>query len=251
MFRRILVLMACGGAIALAACSDDEGDRYPDTDSFCTARAEEECKGVYALCATSVESCTAKRKPACLSEAATATSQGRSYRAGSAEACISKTHDLYDAKTIDPKTQTEQIDVCQRVFTGTKTKTQSCDVAYQCEGTLVCDKAYCADKVEKNADEGCNDPGAVCKDGYFCAGDATSLKFCKPKAAKGEACSETTPCTDGLRCDGTCQDKVGPGQACKSSEDCAAAAPYCDVGGTGKCQLQFQAGTQACKDFGG
>lgn len=250
MIRNLLTLVAFGGAVALVACSDDAGEKYPDTESFCAAKAKEECAGVAASCATSEEACAAARKPACLQAAGQATGEARNYKAAVAENCLGKTHDLYAAKVPDATKEEEQTDACERVFAGDKKAAEACQSTYECEGALICDKGFCAEKVLREIDKPCTDSGAVCVDDAYCADRGGGQKFCSPKKSKGDICTPDVPCKDDLRCTGTCVDKVGPGGDCTADADCGTAAPYCEPK-MKRCQLKYQAGTAACKEFGG
>lgn len=252
MIRNVFVGALFAGVVALVACSSDEEDKYPNADAFCAALADEECKALAASCAASQESCVAKRKPACDTATTAAVAEGRTFQPDAVQGCLDKTRDVYSARTIDAAKDADREDSCARVFAGSKTKSQGCTTTYQCEGQLICDKSYCGDKVEKGLDEPCNDPGAVCATGTYCAArDDGGSKFCTKRRALGEACNDATaPCDETLRCAGTCVAKNGPGQPCDVDSDCSASTPYCDPA-TRKCQVEFQAGTQACKDFGG
>src|SRR5690242_17019009 len=78
MMRRALGLSVVGcGLVLIAACSADEtpSAKYPTTDSFCAAKAAEECKLVFAACVVSEDQCKTARANACNTAAGQATSQ--------------------------------------------------------------------------------------------------------------------------------------------------------------------------------
>lgn len=250
MIRSLLTLALCGGAVALAACSSDVGERYPDVNAFCTAKAEAECNGIAAQCGATLDTCKQKLIPTCTADANTATTQGRRYNAAAAPACVDKTNALYGAKTIDPKKEAEQNDTCARVFAGQKAKNSPCTTAYECQGSMICDKGVCSDLVVKNQGEACNNPGEVCAAGSFC-GQQGELKFCLPKKQKGELCTAELPCVETLYCLGSCKDKIAPGEACGSDDECSATAPYCDPAGQRCTAKSYAAGSPTCQEVGG
>lgn len=244
-----LVVLAVTGGLALACSSSGDPEKYPNADAFCSAKADEECNGLYAQCAATLDSCKTKRVSACQNAAGGAAGQGRTYTASLAQGCIDKTHELFAGKTVAPDKETEQVDTCERVFAGSKQKNAPCGGTYECSGSLVCDKGVCAEKVVRNQSEPCNNPGEVCAAGSYC-GAQGQLKFCMAKNAKGDVCTADAPCVEDLRCIGTCTDKYQPGQVCGTTDECSSAAPYCDPLQK-RCLVKYQAGTQACKDFGG
>lgn len=251
MIRNTLTLLACGGLVTLFACSsDDVGEKYPSADSFCTAKAEAECKGVAAQCGATEEACKEKRVAVCNTAANTASGAGRKYKASAAENCIEKTRALYDLKTIPPDKEAEAQEICERVFEGLKALSERCEGTYDCKSGLVCDKTVCAERVVKQASQPCNNPGEVCEKGSYC-GAQGDLKFCLPKKNRDEICSPDVPCKEELRCVGSCKDKYQPGDVCGTSDECSDAAPFCDPVQKRCIAKSFAAGTAACKDFGG
>ncbi len=253
MIRRSLGLSILGvGLVVVAACGDDEAPaaKYPSADSFCTAKAAEECKAVAAACTVSEDVCKSARKSACLTTASGATGQGRTYNSGNAESCIAKTTAVYADRVIDPAKEDAFEEACGRVFAGAKKKNEACAGEFDCEGTLACDldKKLCAVKVERKLDEGCANPGEICAKDLYCA-LAGAAKFCKPKNKVSESCSAEAPCADDLRCTGTqCIAKFDAGQPCDSADDCKSGFCNSDK----KCQArQYASETGSCKDFGG
>lgn len=251
--RRALGLVAFGGAfVVMGACGDDTpAAKYPTADSFCAAKAAEECKAVAAACAVPNDKCKSTRTAACNSAAGAATAQARTYRADNAEACIARTTLVYADRVIDPVKERTFIEACERVFTGSKKKNEACANEYDCEGALVCDldKKLCSVKVEKKAEEPCNNPGDICAKGLYCQARG-SVKFCTPKNKLGETCNETdAPCEESIRCNGsTCIAKNGAGEACDTNNECL--SDFCDA--DKKCRARTYASeTGSCQDFGG
>ena len=159
MIRRALGLMAFGaGLVVVAACGDDEPTaKYPTADSFCDAKAAEECKAVAAACAVADDKCKSTRADVCKALAGGATGEGRTYRPENAENCIAKTTIVYADRVIDAAKEEAFVEACGRVFTGTKQRNEACANEFDCEGTLVCDldKKLCSVKVAKGVDETC------------------------------------------------------------------------------------------------
>jgi hypothetical protein len=242
-----------GGLVVVAACGGDDAPtaKYPSADSFCAAKAAEECKVVAGDCAVPDDKCKSTRTATCNAAAGDATGQGRTYRSENAEACITKTTAVYADRTIDPAKQEAFIEACDRVFTGTKKKNEPCENKFDCEGSLTCDldKKVCADKVDRKAEDPCNNPGDICGKGLYCAQRGT-LKVCTPKHKLGETCNETdSPCEESIRCNATtCIAKNGTGEPCDSNNECV--SNFCNA--EKRCGARkYASETGSCKDFGG
>jgi len=254
MIRKALGFLMMTGTVAffVVACGGDDDEataKYPTADSFCTARAAEECKAISGTCAgLTDEACNRARKSACDSEAGSATGGGRTYTAAKSEECITKTTAAFSTRIVDPAKEKEYVESCGRVFSGTKTKGQGCENAYDCTGTLVCDldKKLCAEKRSVNENDGCANAGEICADGLYCQ---TPQNLCKPRRKVAESCNVTTePCLSTLRCDGTqCKDLIGAGQPCDTNPQCS--SNFCL---NKLCAAkQYPTATGTCKDFGG
>lgn len=251
MIRQFLTLMAVGGCVALVACgSDDEGERFGSSDSFCQALAEAECgNGVSDACGVTKDRCELARKSACNGSAGSATGQGRTYRANKAEECIEKTKSLYADRAISPVKEKETTKVCERVFTGAKKKGDACAANTECEGDLTCSNAVCYEEVTKQVTEPCANPGDTCVDTAYC-GQQGATKFCITKNDLNASCNEDAPCKEEFRClSDRCVAKLGAGDPCDTSDQCTTG--FCDTG-IRKCATKsFAAGTTLCKQFGG
>jgi hypothetical protein len=243
---KVLSLLSFAGALALVACSsDDAGEKYPSSESFCTEKADVECTAAASLCAATVDACKSRRTTLCQQAAAAASATGRTYRPGAAEKCINDTRDLYAAKTIDLAKEKTVDASCQRVFTGSKKKGEACAQPYDCEGTLTCDKV-CSDPTPKKKGEGCNNPGDVCETGTYC-GLQGEVKFCLAKNNVGDICGASNPCLETLRCVTRCQEKVAAGQPCDTGDDCTTG--FCNA--EKKCAAKLVGDSGKCSDFGG
>jgi hypothetical protein len=252
MIKKALGLMLVGGGVALFACADDEATaKFASADSFCAAKAVEECKDAHQACAVTADACKAKRTEVCKAAAILATNQGRTFSSSKAEVCVTKTTDVYRDRTIDPLKEKSFIEACQRAFVGAKGKSTSCGNSYECTGDLVCDidkGAVCAEKVDKKKDDPCNNPGDTCAEGLYCQSRSTG-RFCSEKNKLDAQCGAAAPCTDELRCAiGKCIAKAAAGESCQGNEDCA--TRYCNP--EGKCGARlYPSETGSCKDFGG
>lgn len=257
MIRRALGLIVVGGVLVLVACSDDATpEKYPTADSFCTAKATEECKVAAGPCAVPEATCQQKRKDACNTGlAATATGQGRTYKSANAENCIAKTTAVYADRTIDPAKETAYIEACEKVFAGLKKVNEACSNLYECEGDLLCDldKKVCATKKVTGNEAPCNNPGDICDKGLYCQ-QKGALKFCTKKNAVGETCRTdgSAPCLEELRCNGSsCVAKQPAGELCDTNDECTTG--LCDTTTTPrKCRAkQYASENGSCSDFGG
>ncbi len=245
-------------ALGVAACGGSDSDKYPSPDSFCQAKAQAECQ-VAARCGVSADACTSARKSDCMTKVAKA-SANRTYRPANADACVSRTQDVYSSNDpVDPS-KLHDVDVaaddkdsiCAKVFTGDVKTLAPCTGDLECEGDLICDKKFCAEKNEKPGGQPCGNPGDVCASGFYCDVGSTPAQ-CKAVGAAGAVCDETHPCDASLRCSNNCKDRVQSGGACTTDDDCASSAPYCDPNLGNKCDAgqTFAAGAAACKSFGG
>lgn len=248
--RRVLTLVAWGGLTVLAACQGStEEDAFSTSSAFCSAKADAECKNLAGTCGAGNDLCKSRRTDACNTAAGVATSAGRAYRPNAAQGCIDKINEVFSPKVIDPGKELEAIDVCERVFGGTKAKNAACASSFECTGALVCDRGVCADKSPTALGEACNNPGQVCAAGSYCQPQGQN-KFCVEKKKLGEICTADAPCKEELRCVNSCVARVPGGGACDNDGECAAEAPYCDTVAK-KCRPKYQAGTAACRDYGG
>jgi hypothetical protein len=254
MLTRILGFVAVSSFVALAACSSEDeppAAKYPAVDSFCDAKAKEECQ-VAVNCAANEKTCANTRKTKCLEFAAAAQTGTRAYRTKQGETCVDKTKETYAKKSAITPDDIKKLDeVCQKAFQGTVKSGQACTINYDCEGDLICDKNECAKKVEKKEGEGCANAGEVCATGSRCTQATAGASFkCNPLKKKGELCNAANdPCIEGLRCDNTCIDAFGSGEPCDpAGKDCGTAAPYCDPAIGNKCGPGFIAapGAAAC-----
>jgi hypothetical protein len=249
-------------AVAVVACSSDTtASPYPDVASFCTAVATAECNQVASVCGNSVDACKSARTTHCNALAAggaakeidvfSVTGTGRKYTSANVQSCLDQVNGIYAKKVITPADYKSAQDACNKVFQGTADKNQACLVDADCTGSLLCDKKFCASKVDKSLSDPCGNPGDICDSSSYCAAGTPAI--CTARAKLNEVCSATKPCTSDLYCSGVCSQKKGSGAPCLVSTDCSDAAPYCDPNNTNKCDagVSFAVGASSCKDFGG
>ena len=249
--RNLLTLIAFGGTVALVACSSVEDPvPFASSESFCTSKAETECKNLAISCGASVDACKQKRASVCNGAASTAAGQGRSYRANAAQACIDKAEAVFKEKVISPEGDLEVVKICERVYGGTRKERERCENTFECEGALICSSGVCATEETVSGTGACGNPGQVCAKGSYCQQQGGN-KFCVAKNKLDEACGAENPCLETLRCVVRCKAKVAISGDCEVDSDCADEAPYCDVAAGKKCGPKYQAATAACKEFRG
>lgn len=243
-----LCFLSFTGAVTLIACGDDQvTEKYPSTDAFCAGKAEAECKAGAAVCGATIDACKAKRVSVCTAGASAATGQGGTYRPQNAEKCINETTTLYESKVVDPEKEKTVDETCKRVFAGSKKKGDNCTANFECEGTLICDRNFCSEKVPKAVNEPCNNPGDFCATETYC-GPRGGSNFCNPKNKVGDVCGTTTPCLDNLRCltPGGCAERLGAGEPCNKNTDCSTG--FCNPDDK-KCAAKLVPGENGCVDF--
>jgi len=248
-------------ALAVACSSSSAADPFPSSGDFCTAVANAECTNVSSLCGNDATACKTARASYCNSLAAGGTSKeidlfsvtgtGRKYTSSNVQSCIDQVNKIYAQRIITPKDFKDTQAICNKVFQGTADKNQACTVDADCQGSYICDKKFCATKVDKNLSDPCGNPGDICDDTSYCA--AGTPNICTARGKMNDACSADKPCTTDLYCNGVCQAKKTSGAPCVASTDCADSAPYCDPNNTMKCDagISFAVGAAACKPFGG
>jgi len=252
MIRKMLMLVGFGAGMALLACTtDDATEKYPSADSFCTAKANEECvtSKLAEACSVANDRCKDQRLIACNKVTSAATSSGRTYRGSNVDACLQRLHEAYQDRVVSADKDKAATEACEKVFVGLKKKSETCTGLYDCEGTLTCDLekgSVCAEKRTLAKDDPCNNPGEICGPGLYCQ-QRGGTKFCSDRNKEGDACKADAPCLEALRCAQTCVAKVDPGNPCDKNEDCKSS--FCNT--SKKCEAKKYAGDAfTCIDFG-
>jgi uncharacterized membrane protein YgcG len=252
MTRRTLAGVAAIAGL-LAGCGGG-GSSKPLTESdFCAQKAEAECQ-VADRCVNNKDACKTQRMTACTAFATQAKASGkRMFVAANVGNCIGKTNAVY-AKTspITPTELADMNDACEYVFQGKgKVNVDMCDLKYDCDGKVICDKMFCA--MTTNVTAGCGNPGDTCPAGKYCAPNSAGNPVCTDRAMMGTAC-DAKPCLENLHCAANlCAERVAAQGSCSTNDDCAPAAPYCDPYAGNKCDpgLSFSPGSPSCADYGG
>jgi len=253
------VLLAMATAAALVALTHGCGGGGSTTtvtpDTFCTDYASKECQVVSKCGLPDMSACTAVRKTKCLGDVAQRQTATRVFKTSNISACLNQVNNVYSTNGTIPVAKLDQMDdACQYVFQGSVKANSPCTIKYDCDGTMICDKGLCANKVVKNLNDLCGNPGEICNTGSYCQQMGAVYK-CVAKHMASEACDvDTNPCLEALRClNGTCQARADSGGACTSDDDCATAVAYCDPYIGNKCDtgLTFGGGAAACAAFGG
>jgi hypothetical protein len=255
---------SCGLILLAAACTSKSSTAFPDSASFCAARAKAECQ-VAAVCAIDASACEGYRSELCNQDAASATSFGaRTYDSSKAQGCIDALNAAYGNN--NSKVTFAQLvgsgsitDTCERVFAGSAAQGASCHTQYDCSNNLLCAPTapgattfLCASQVQKNQGDFCQDPGSSCAMDTYCAKQSSGAYQCKPAAQAGQACGATVPCVSAQRCAaGVCEMRAGSGGACTTNDDCGSDAPYCDPNAGDICTigLTFATGALDCRAF--
>jgi hypothetical protein len=246
-----------------ACSSNNSSPPYPDVQSFCNAKAKAECQ-IAALCAIDATNCENVRAALCVQDGSSATASGtRKYAAGNAQACIDAVNAAYGNnaskipfdKLVGAGSLTDK---CERVWSGSADKGQSCQSDYECAGSRICAPAgpgatvrVCADSVQKNQGDFCSDPGSMCATDTFCTAQDGGAAQCLPAAQPGQPCG-AAPCVSADRCmNGFCIVRAKAGEACVTNDDCAAAAPFCDPYAQNICTigLTFATGAADCHGY--
>lgn len=248
-------------ALAVACSSSSAANPFPDVSSFCTAVATAECNNVAAVCGNSADTCKTARTAHCNSLASGGastetdlfgvTGTSRKYSSDNVQACIDQVNKIYAQRVIAPADFKATQAICNKVFQGTADKNQACTVDADCLGSFICDKKFCATKVDKALSDPCGNPGDICDDNSYCASGTPNV--CTARGKLNDPCSADKPCTKDLYCLGVCTAKKASGSTCNASSDCSDAAPFCDPNNNMKCDagISFAVGATACKAFGG
>lgn len=210
--------------ILVGACSDAQGPRYPDLNSFCSARASAECNTQVTLaCASPTSSmCVAKRQLICVSSMPA----GTTYNASSADGCITEVSNAYADARITVEESNSIHAACMTVFDGPGDRDAACfedtdcivSRGLRCVGATGSSKGACEVPREMEGGGSCSATDALCTRGYHCG----PTLHCDINAAMNEACDDRTPCGMYLQCSsaGLCVPRFADGSTCTTADEC-------------------------------
>jgi hypothetical protein len=232
----VLVLTRC-------TSSDEAKSKYPDSASYCRARAEAECTdAVVSSCAiSSKDACAAQRQLVCQASLPA----GKVYDNAKAEACINAVAAAYaDAQLTKDEIQAHTA-ACGLLFNGAGSKGATCSANLDCKQSegLACvvhtsvptggaDAALgdagptsgavvgsCQVPQLVQGGESCSAPEAKCVDEFHCG----TTQHCDANGANGERCDASLPCKSAFKCSaaGTCEPRLADGVGCGTDGDCA------------------------------
>ena len=117
MIRKSLGLMALAGGIALVACAEGRArGEDPSSDSFCAAKAAEECKQVRGALRNPRGDVQRQTHRCLQGRRRPGHGPGTHLQLGKAETCITKTTEVYKDKVIDSVKEEAFKEACERSF---------------------------------------------------------------------------------------------------------------------------------------
>jgi hypothetical protein len=230
--------------------------------SFCTDASQAMCQ-VAGMCSIDLSNCQMYQYQQCLTKAVQSTSpERRVYNADNAHFCIGALQSAYrDGAASIASTQLSSIhDLCERVYAGTSTAGQFCEMDYDCAPGLVCapqtpggNPTICEPAQPADQGQSCEAPGSQCAADTYCAKQAGGWT-CSPCPGSGQQCAAPgSYCLSTEHCvQGTCIARGGNGAPCVTSDDCGKDSPYCDpYSNTCAPGLFFQRGSVDCRGIAG
>ncbi len=258
---RLPMLGAIAALAALLSCSSTDSkpsndgnspsvdDLPPHAIDFCatwSSRAgawcqwqDDCCAGAQAPSEPLVESCDSRTEEVCLETLASLLlSDERFWNEGAAAQCMNAnlggtppticagvpSDVAHNAGVSDYFFEYTQ--ACRDVITGPKVAGDRCDNTPECGRGLTCRNGECASYVSTGS------PCIAdyeCAEGNICVGLRTGGAGRCDTGEEGAACSQTSECNTGLRCDGggptltgSCAARLNLGGACGHDSDCAA-----------------------------
>jgi hypothetical protein len=246
-----------------------------NVDTYCQEKAQAECPPVVSLCSEVSESaCESARNAQCQTDAVSAqTGDLRSFNANNVANCLTAIQGAFS--TLDPNSLSDLTwtklngnggtlapspgspnDACAQVFSGNVAPNGNCTTSYDCANGNVCGATgTCGAEADKQAGDGCADPGELCTNNTVCTQQGRS-SLCTSGAPVGAKCDDLTPCSVASECKaGKCVQLSAVGGPCVTNADCdptnnsfcdtSLAHPSCET------SYQFGRGLVDCKAFGG
>lgn len=252
--------------VSLAACGEDEEDKFRNEESFCTQWAIEACNtSIIENCSEDEAECEAAQKTYCMSKVPRDT-----YVNNGAEECVNAAADAL----VDARLDAEERDIyvnfggpCAKVISGDGSAGDSCEQTRDCSTSeeLECVKkpgqaegeCHVPELIEPG--EQCGNADQICTDGYFCDADAES---CLAEKKEDSTCALARPCREGFKCvdadgavvgeaevEGTCVAKAANGDDCDTNADCV--TDICAPNGSCVRQIDISGSSvfDLCDDF--
>jgi hypothetical protein len=230
-------LLALGLAVA-AGCSSDQpgpGDansRIRTESGFCTEWARAVCSAnVVTACeyAEGVDDCRDFQLGYCLSLVPPG------YSSAHAQDCINAAKTAFSDASITAEEASEVLNLggdCSRLVDGGTAEGDPCSSDFDCnmvdENRCVIKPGFtegtCQIPEEVGGGERCDDPAAVCEEGFFC--DAETSRCFAILEGDGEACSNDAQCGSAALCvigddaTGQCTPKLETTEACTTDSEC-------------------------------
>jgi hypothetical protein len=242
--------------LSVVGCGGGGSGKPMTTADFCMQYADAICQIADMQCGLSTASCASYQMGQCMANAASVTASGkRTFTPANVSACVNAVKSAYGStQTIVPSTLASIDVACGYVFQGSAVALQdSCTTQFECagatNGTIICDKGFCAMQMSTAANMPCGNPGQVCVTDYYCSANS-AVRICTASGVSGNPCDANNPCAHNLRCaNGSCTTLLPSGGACTANSDCAPAAPYCDpYASPARCDtgLQFASDSPSC-----
>lgn len=211
-------------SLAVLDCGPQNGDPYPDVESFCYGRAKAECSAevVKACAVVDGTRCISKRQAGCLAT----TPPAATYRPSGAESCIRSVSTAFaDAKLTAEENRSASA-VCALVFEGPGTTGGACltdldcktSAALRCVRTGGTASGTCQIPERVQGGGLCASPRQLCIDGFHCG----ATQHCDINSQVGEPCGDVLPCAPTAQCSATgiCVKKFDDGTQCTRDQDC-------------------------------
>jgi hypothetical protein len=174
------------GLLTTAGCQ--LGHDALSEDKFCQQYARYECAVIAGACGAMTSSCEQVRTAACRERATASKTGGRMYNPANSDLCLNTVRDAYKQSSILVMTLEAITRACERVFQGIAHANEPCQIDYDCDGDLVCDKGRCGTPHMVASGAGCANIGEFCPPAEYCS-NASGLYMCAKAQAKGANCS--------------------------------------------------------------
>lgn len=240
MNRRFALLLLPFASLSLAACGDDEPDKYKDRDAFCADWALRACNtGIVDECANDKADCQAGQVEYCKSLVGPT-----KYNKAGAKKCAEAIGDALADHELTPEELAMYEELkgdCAEVVSGAGENGDNCNDDSDCatKDGLRCiikpgetaGECHEPNDVEGGAD--CDGAADVCPDTHFCDVEGED-PICRSLRELDDSCSLRLPCDDETMCmnedtgmlvagdeEGVCVERFGISDACTLNTECA------------------------------